>query len=134
MRETASVQKYAAVNTRIPLFWSVLFTVPAIVFGAPAKSPQKVEFNRDVRPILSENCFKCHGFDKKSRDGDRRLDVREGAFAEVDGVRAVVPGNLAESDLHVRIHAEDPDDLMPPPKSACHCALVSRELRRWRSG
>lgn len=79
--------------------------------------PDKIDFNRDVRPILSDNCFKCHGFDPKTRDGDRRLDTREGALADNDGVRAIVPGKLAASDLHVRIHSTDKDDVMPPPKT-----------------
>jgi hypothetical protein len=79
--------------------------------------PDKVEFNRDVRPILSENCFKCHGFDKNTREGDRRLDTREGAFAENDGVRGIVPGKLADSELHLRVHSKDRDEQMPPPKS-----------------
>ncbi len=79
--------------------------------------PDKIDFNRDVRPILSENCFKCHGFDPKNRKGDRRIDTREGALAEKDGVRAIVPGNLEESDLSARIHSTDKDDQMPPPKS-----------------
>src|SRR6188768_2073965 len=85
------------------------------VEGAPL--PEKVDFNRDVRPILSENCFKCHGFDPKTRDGGRRLDTRDGATKDIDGVRAVVPGDLKKSDLHDRIHSTDKDDQMPPPKS-----------------
>ncbi|MEI9897394.1 MAG: PSD1 and planctomycete cytochrome C domain-containing protein [Chthoniobacter sp.] len=85
--------------------------------GEEAPLPDKVDFNRDVRPILSENCFKCHGFDPKNRKGDRRIDTREGALAEKDGVRAIVPGKLAESDLSVRIHSTDKDEQMPPPKS-----------------
>ena len=79
--------------------------------------PQKIEFNRDVRPILSENCFKCHGFDEKKREAKRRIDTREGALAESEGVRAIVPGKLAESELHARIHSTDSDEQMPPPKS-----------------
>ncbi len=79
--------------------------------------PDKIDFNRDVRPILSDNCFKCHGFDPKTRDGDRRLDTREGALADNEGVHAIVPGKLATSDLHLRIHSTDKDDVMPPPKT-----------------
>ena len=81
---------------------------------APA---QVVDFNRDVRPILSENCFKCHGFDPGTRKAGRRLDTRDGALAEKDGVRAIVPGQLAQSDASVRIHSTDKDEQMPPPKS-----------------
>ena len=70
-----------------------------------------------MRPILSENCFKCHGFDPKKREAGRRIDTREGALAENEGVRAVVPGKLGESELHVRIRSTDADEQMPPPKS-----------------
>lgn len=79
--------------------------------------PERIEFNRDVQPILSDNCFKCHGFDKNHREGERRLDTRDGALADSEGVRAIVPGNLGESDAHLRIHSTDKDELMPPPKS-----------------
>jgi len=90
---------------------------PALLHGVEIALPQKIEFNRDVRPILAENCFKCHGFDKKQREANRRLDTREGATADNDGVRAITPGNLAESDLHLRIRSNDKDDVMPPPDS-----------------
>ncbi|MEP6672591.1 MAG: PSD1 and planctomycete cytochrome C domain-containing protein [Chthoniobacter sp.] len=92
-------------------------SVAGLAHGEEAPLPDKVDFNRDVRPILSENCFKCHGFDPKNRKGDRRIDTREGALAEKDGVRAVVPGKVAESDLSLRIHSKDKDEQMPPPKS-----------------
>lgn len=94
--------------------------------------PAKIEFNRDVRPILSDTCFKCHGFDPKHREGGRRFDTREGALAQIDGVRAIVPGKLAESDAHVRIRSTDPDEQMPPPKSGKK--LTARQkaiLDRW---
>src|SRR5688572_5841978 len=87
------------------------------VLAAEPTLPAKIEFNRDVRPILSDTCFKCHGFDPKAREADRRLDTREGALAEIDGVRAVVPRDLKASELHLRIHSTDKDELMPPPKS-----------------
>ncbi|HYR57796.1 MAG TPA: PSD1 and planctomycete cytochrome C domain-containing protein, partial [Chthoniobacteraceae bacterium] len=93
----------------------LLFAAPAIASELPL--PAKIEFNRDVRPILSETCFKCHGFDKKHREGKRRLDTREGALAENEGVRAIVPGKLDESEFHVRIHSTDKDEQMPPPDS-----------------
>ncbi len=89
----------------------------APLFAADPPVPDKIEFNRDVRPILSDTCFKCHGFDPKHREGGRRFDIREGALAEIDGVRAIVPGNLKASEAHLRLHATDPDDQMPPPKS-----------------
>ena len=97
-----------------------------------AALPEKIEFNRDVRPILSDNCFKCHGPDKKHREADRRLDTREGALAENESVRAIVPGKLAESDAHVRLHSADADEQMPPPKSGKK--LTARQiaiLDRW---
>ena len=78
---------------------------------------QTVDFNRDVRPILAENCFKCHGFDPATRKADRRLDTRDGALAEIDGVRAIVPGDLKKSDVSGRIHSTEKDEQMPPPKS-----------------
>lgn len=84
--------------------------------GEPA-IPEKIEFNRDVRPILSDTCFKCHGFDPKHREGGRRFDTREGALAEIEGVRAIVPGSLPASEAHLRLHSTDPDEQMPPPKS-----------------
>ena len=90
--------------------------LPCAALGGEV-SREKIDFNRDIRPILSGNCFKCHGFDDKARKADRRLDTREGALAEKDGVRAIVPGNLAESDFSARIHSTEKDEQMPPQKS-----------------
>ena len=73
--------------------------------AAPAV-PAKVEFNRDVRPILSDNCFLCHGPDKNRRKADLRLDIREEALK----AEAIVPGKPDESELIARIFSADPDD------------------------
>ncbi len=73
-----------------------------------AESPRsgKIEFNRDVRPILSENCFACHGFDPKHREADLRLDTFEGATEDRDGSRGIVPGDPAKSDVWKRITSD----------------------------
>ena len=76
-----------------------------------------LSFNRDIRPILSANCFACHGPDKHARKADRRLDTRDGALAENDKVRAIVPGDLDHSELALRVSSTDPDEVMPPPQS-----------------
>ncbi len=93
----------------------------------------EVGFNRDIRPILSNHCFACHGPDEKKREAKLRLDVRENAIEERDGVRAIVPGKPDESELIIRILTHDRDELMPPPKSkkpAVTAAQVAT-LRRW---
>ena len=88
-----------------------------------------VSFNRDIRPILSNNCFACHGPDATKRETEFHFDTREGAFAE-DGI--IVPGSAAGSMLVKRITNPDPEKRMPPPDSG-H-ALTARQielLRRW---
>ena len=100
------------------LFTSLL-PIVAIASLHAAESPRssKIEFNRDVRPILSENCFACHGFDPKQREADLRLDNFDGATQDRDGARGIVPGDLSKSDAWQRIISEDKDEVMPPPKS-----------------
>ena len=71
---------------------------------------EKVVFNRDVRPILSDNCFVCHGPDKNQRKADLRLDLRDAAVKH----EAIVPGKPDESELVARILSDDPDEMMPP--------------------
>ncbi|HWB06204.1 MAG TPA: PSD1 and planctomycete cytochrome C domain-containing protein [Verrucomicrobiales bacterium] len=78
----------------------------------------EVSFNRDIRPILSENCYSCHGPDKRARKAERRIDNAEGAYAEHEGTRAFVPGDPAKSDAWARVSSvETDDDHMPPSKS-----------------
>ena len=94
--------------------------------------PARVEFNRDIRPILADTCFRCHGFDKATRKADLRLDVRDVAVAERDGVRAIVPGKVDESDMWKRINSTDEDEVMPPPKA--NHQLSTRDklvLKKW---
>jgi hypothetical protein len=77
----------------------------------------KVDFTRDVRPILSETCFQCHGPDKKTRKAKLRLDLSAGATADLGGYQAVVPGKPGDSELVARITTKDEDEHMPPKKS-----------------
>ncbi len=99
-----------------PALLSVLLGA-ACALSADAAVPETVGFNAHIRPILSNNCFFCHGPDEKKRDGKLRLDLREEALADHDGVRAIVPGKPDESELLARILSHDKDELMPPPKS-----------------
>jgi hypothetical protein len=92
----------------------------------------KLGFNRDIRPILSNKCFRCHGFDEKSRKGDLRLDKREDAVASRDGKSAIVPGKPQESALLQRITTTDSNDVMPPPDSKLSLTAAEKEtLQRW---
>ena len=76
-----------------------------------------VDFTNQVRPILSEYCFHCHGPDKSTREAKLRLDLSEGALADLGGYSAVIPGKPGESELVFRLHSEDEDELMPPPET-----------------
>jgi hypothetical protein len=90
-------------------------------------------FNKDIRPILSENCFLCHGQDPKHRGGELRLDIREEAVALRDGIAAIVPGNPEKSEIIRRILSKDADEVMPPPE-AHMVAMPSKDietLKRW---
>src|SRR5262245_52438680 len=90
----------------------VILAVPAVGRGQP------VDFNRDVRPILSNNCFACHGPDEKVRKADLRLDTREGATADLgDGQAAIVPGKSDASELIKRVNAKSATKVMPPAKT-----------------
>src|SRR4051794_36054183 len=84
--------------------------------GAPRKGTQ-IDFNRDIRPIFSENCYACHGPDKNKRKADLRLDTREGIFSVIEGRTMVVAGKPAESEVMKRVTATDPAERMPDPKS-----------------
>jgi hypothetical protein len=91
-----------------------------------------VDFNRDIRPILSDKCLHCHGPDAEDRKADLRVDTEEGIFMDLGGYAAVVPGKPEESELMVRVLHDDEDELMPPPDS--NKVMTAREkdlLGRW---
>ncbi len=91
---------------------SVFSLIIATLASAPSDASGKLQFNRDIRPILSDKCFHCHGFDPKKREADLRLDQRQAA---IEG-KAIIPGNADESEVIKRIIATD-DDHMPPLKA-----------------
>lgn len=94
----------------------------------------KFDFDRDIRPILSDNCFQCHGPDAKHREGNLRLDTRNGLFADLDGYKVVAPGDLENSELFFRISQEDPQERMPPPEADRHLTEDEIELlKTWIS-
>ncbi len=104
----------------------------ALLLPAGLVSGAAVEYNRDIRPILSENCFRCHGPDQAARKGKLRLDVREDATAARKNGAALVPGKPDESGVIKRLTATDPDDVMPPPDTHKEVSSSQREtIRRW---
>ena len=108
----------------------VLFAWPSGLFAG--KDLGGVDFARDIRPLLSDNCFACHGPDAKQRKADLRLDTREGALVYIDGTSAVVPGRPSESELVRRVTTDDEDDLMPPPDSGKKLDATQKALlQRW---
>jgi hypothetical protein len=86
--------------------------------AASSQAATKLDFNRDIRPILSDNCFACHGFDAKKRKGDLRLDTPEGAFTAIEGSlshqarRCEVQQRASSASSRT-----DPDEVMPPPET-----------------
>ena len=103
-----------------------------VLAGTVQAKEEPLNFNRDIRPILSAKCFSCHGPDSQDRDADYRLDTQEGAFADLGGYRGIVPGKPKESELVYRITTDDSDDLMPPPKHKNPLTKTEIELLvRW---
>src|SRR5258708_35518883 len=97
----------------------------ALIGNAAAQTGGKpIEFNRDVRPIITENCFACHGPDKNQRKAKLRLDVREIALDR----GAIVPGKPEQSKLIEHIFSKDPEEIIPPPKSRKPLSPAQKEL------
>jgi hypothetical protein len=108
---------------------------PAEIELALKDIPEELDFNYDVKPILSDKCFACHGPDQSKQKGGLRLDTEEGAYAALKsakGTHAIVPGDLAGSVVYTRLISQDPELQMPPPAS--NLKLSAREiavLTRW---
>src|SRR5215475_12477605 len=104
-----------------------LALVPGVRADGPA--PEKVNYNRDILPILSDNCFACHGPDAKARKARLRLDVRDEA---VKKKKVIVPGKAGESELILRLTHELPNKRMPPEKSTKRLTPAQIALvRKW---
>src|SRR5688572_5726586 len=111
---------------------SACLFVAAFTSGAAQANPS-VKFNRDIRPILAENCYACHGPDNNARKAKLRLDTKEGIFEKTPKREpAVIPGDLEKSELWLRVSTTDEDDIMPPPDS--HKVLKPEQkelLKKW---
>jgi len=104
-------------------------TLIIAIVGLPgAAAAGTLEYNRDIRPILSENCFQCHGPDHRTRKADLRLDVRDAALAK----EAIAPGKPDESELIARIESHESDEVMPPPQSTKRLSEAQKQtLKEW---
>lgn len=115
--------KSRSINLPLPPALLLIATFSSTVFAQPA-----LDFNRDIRPILAENCFYCHGQDGNKRQADLRLDLRDAAIQ----AGAIVENDSAASALMQRIMTENPDELMPPPKSNRRLTTEQKALLdRW---
>ena len=114
-------------------FLLAITTLAGLSLPVRAADPRPVQFNRDIRPILAENCFLCHGPDASHRKSGLRLDARDAALKPADsGESAIVPNQPGASALVTRIDAEDPSERMPPADSKKQLSPAQKELlKRW---
>jgi hypothetical protein len=114
--------------------WSCLFLPVLIARNTVAAEPAavNVDFNRDIRPILSDVCFQCHGPDKNQRKADLRLDVKDDVYKDRGGYALVKPGKLDDSELYARLIDTDEKHRMPPPNALRQLTNVEIDLfKRW---
>jgi len=112
--------------------FALLIAIAVGLCGVTRAAEPPIEFNRDVRPILADHCFQCHGPDARQRQADLRLDTGEGAHAKRDSGTAVVAGQPEQSELLGRVSSTDPDLRMPPPdKGRKLTEAETATLKRW---
>src|SRR5271155_3774808 len=110
-------------------FVLIIGFVLALAATVPAANPGRVEFNFQIRPLLSDRCFKCHGPDEQARKKKLRLDQREGVFRQLGTDFAVVkPGDTNHSEMIRRIFSTDPGEQMPPPESNVKLSAAEKNL------
>ena len=114
---------------------TVILLAAASVVGFGARrlvADEEIIFSRDIRPILSQNCFDCHGPDDKQRKADLRLDTKDGLFTELGGQTPFVSFKPEKSEGLRRMASDDPDERMPPPKTGKRVSAAQLDLiRRW---
>lgn len=111
--------------------WNVLLTcMLALASAMAARAAEPVQFSLQIRPILSDHCFHCHGPDETHREAGLRLDSVESAMSAANGRAAIVPGKPDESELWKRIVSEDANDVMPPPSTHKSIKPEQRQLMR----
>ncbi len=117
----------------VPLLAAVCVAGLSFVAAAADSDGSKIDFNRQIRPLLSQNCFSCHGQDKKHREASLRLDQRDAALAKLDSdAVAIIPGNSAASELYRRIVSTGADTRMPPADSGKKLSAEQIQLiKRW---
>ncbi len=139
MRDPASIGASETFPSRVlpPVVWALVLAAGGLADAGEPKAGG-VTFNSHIRPILSDKCFSCHGFDKTTREAGLRLDTAEGAYAPLEddsSLRAIVPGDPKASEVWRRITTKDADDVMPPtdfhkPLSADEIALITRWIEQ----
>ncbi len=102
---------------RVRIVWLTIVAFCLFLPELIVVADDKIDFNQQIRPILSNNCFRCHGPDAQERAADLRLDTAEGAAIDLGGYKAIVPGKPDQSELVERISSKDPDLIMPPADS-----------------
>ena len=111
---------------------TVAILLASLLSPVVADDGSSIEFNRDIRPILSDNCFQCHGPAANQRKAGLRLATEEGAVRNEDGVRPFVAGKPGGSEAYRRITTDNPDDVMPPSDTGRSLTGAEKEsIRRW---